>query len=75
MHLFTKSRGSAVGTVTSNQSLSPGKVKELSPLHIVQNVQTVSEANPVSYTMGARALSQGVEQPEREDDHAPPTSA
>jgi hypothetical protein len=72
MYLFTKSRGSAVGKVASKQSSSTGKAKNV---HLsISSRQSLRPTQPlIQYMQGA--ISQGVEQPGREADHAPQTSA
>jgi hypothetical protein len=42
---------------------------------LLQSVQTGSEANPVSYTMGNGVISLRVMRQRRESDHTPPSSA
>jgi hypothetical protein len=53
-------------------SLSPGRVKKFSLLHIVQ---TGSRFHPTSYKMDTGGSFPGVKRQGREVDHSPPTSA
>ena len=44
-------------------------------LSLLQNVQTGSEAHPVSSSMGATVLSPRIKRPKRAVNHSPPSSA
>jgi hypothetical protein len=50
----------------------PVLVRDLS---LLQNVQTVSGAHRVSYSMSTGVLSPGAKRPGREVNHSPPSSA
>jgi hypothetical protein len=42
---------------------------------LLQNVQTDSEAHPITHSMGIGVLPRGIKRPRREVDHSPPSSA